>query len=345
VPGARELAVAERGVVFVGSARQRSVYALVDGDGDGRAERVLIVARDLEAPNGVAYRAGSLYVAEVDRVLRYDQILDHLEAPPPPRTIFHGLPKDTHHGYRYLAFSPKGELFTAVGAPCNVCDRGAPYGTVLRLKDSEAEIYAEGVRNSVGLAFDPMSQDLWFTDNGRDHLGDDLPSCELNHAPKPGLHFGFPFVHGRDTLDPQYGKGLKDLRRFTPPALELGAHVAPLGLAFYTGEQFPPAMKGQLFIAEHGSWNRSRKVGYRVVVVRFDAARQAVGFEPFAEGWLQGEEATGRPVDVKVAVDGTLLVSDDEAGAVYRIAYAPAPAPGGTPASPPETSPANTPGQ
>jgi glucose/arabinose dehydrogenase len=314
--------VASQGVVFVGSHKPGVVYALRDADGDGVAEETLIVAEGLHLPTGVAFRDGALFVAEVDRILRYDRILEHLERPGPPTTVYGDLPREDSHGLRYLAFAPDGKIHVAVGAPCNTCERGPPFASLLRVDAAtgRSETVAEGIRNSEGYAFDPVTGALWFTDNGRDWLGDYLPTDELNHAPVTGMHFGFPYVHGKDVLDPGYGKGI-DPAHYTPPALALGAHVAPLGMSFYTGDQFPAHMKDRLFIALHGSWNRSRKVGYAVVSVRFAAGRKAVAMEPFAEGWLQGERVLGRPVDVKMMPDGSLLISDDEVGAVYRVVY------------------------
>jgi len=231
------------------------------------------------------------------------------------------LPADALHGWKYLRFAPDGRLFVPVGAPCNVCEK-AGYGDIRRLDvtDGSYEIWARGVRNSVGLAFHPINGDLWFTDNGRDLMGDEIPDCELNHAPRPGLHFGFPYCHQGDVPDPEFGAG-KDCADYTPPVVRLGPHVAPLGLSFYTGAMFPAEYRNQLFIAEHGSWNRSSKIGYRIKLVRFDDDGNFLGQEVFAQGWLQGQDSWGRPNDVLVMPDGALLVSDDQAGVIYRIAF------------------------
>ncbi len=275
-------------------------------------------------PNGVAVKDGALYVAEIDSIWRYDAIESHLPRPPKPALVYGKYPHDTHHGWKFIRFGPDGWLYVPVGAPCNVCDPQAPYASITRLKPdgSAMEVYARGIRNSVGFDWDPRTKELWFTDNGRDMMGDDMPSDELDHAPKPGMHFGFPYCHQGDTPDPQFGKD-HSCSEFTPPAAKLGAHVASLGMRFYTGKMFPAEYQGRIFIAEHGSWNRSKKSGYRVVTARIEDGR-AVDVKPFAEGWLDAasDQAWGRPVDVQVMPDGALLVSDDQSGAIYRITYA-----------------------
>ena len=214
-------------------------------------------------------------------------------------------------------------LYVPVGAPCNVCEPPTTrYAAILRMQPDGTglEVFARGVRNTVGFDWHPRTGELWFTDNGRDLLGDDIPPDELNRAPAAGLHFGFPYLHGKSVRDPQFGAG-RDLSKFTLPEMELGPHVAALGMRFYTGTAFPAEYREQVFIAEHGSWNRSTPIGYRISLVRLRDGH-AVSYETFAEGWLQGRNAWGRPVDVLVHPDGSLLVSDDRAGAVYRIAYA-----------------------
>jgi glucose/arabinose dehydrogenase len=321
VEGARSLTLSPSGVVYVGTRREGRVYALVDEDGDGAAERVTTVARGLSLPNGVAWRDGSLYVAEPHRVIRFDGIDGRLDDPPAP-VLVATLPRSQQHHWRYIAFGPDDRLYVGLGAPCNVCDPGDPLAGIGRMDPdgSSFETFASGVRNTVGFDWHPETADLWFTDNGRDRLGDDLPSDELNRAPRSGLHFGFPFCHQGDTPDPEYGNR-RSCREFEAPALKLGAHVAGLGMRFYDGTMFPEEYRGRIFIAEHGSWNRSSKVGYRVVSVRLEGER-AVAAEPFAAGWLRGESAWGRPVDVLVMPDGALLISDDAAGAVYRVTWA-----------------------
>ena len=323
VPGARSLALGPQGTVFVGTRGEGKVYALEDRDGDGRADRVRTLLEGLDTPNGVALRDGALYVAEVSRVLRYDRIEENLERPPDPTVVNDSFPEDEHHGWKYIAFGPDGLLYVPVGAPCNVCNEGDPYASLMRMQPDgrDLEIFARGIRNTVGFDWHPATGVLWFTDNGRDWMGDDRPPDELNRAAEAGLHFGFPFCHGRDVKDPEYGEG-RTCGDYVPPAMELGPHVAALGMSFYRGEAFPEDYRNRVFIAEHGSWNRTDPIGYRITTVTLEGSR-AVRYEVFAEGWLQGRTAWGRPVDVLAAPDGSLLVSDDRAGAVYRITYGP----------------------
>jgi len=322
VPGARSMTLSPSGTLFVGTRDNPGrVYALVDADGDGRAERVHVVDERLDMPNGVAFRDGALYVAEVSRILRYDGIEERLADPPQPVVVTADYPSDRHHGWKFIAFGPDGWLYVPVGAPCNVCDEGGVYSSITRIRPDGGgrEVYARGVRNTVGFDWRPSTGALWFSDNGRDWLGDDSPPDELNRAPEAGLHFGFPYCHGGDRADPDFGRG-HPCADYTPPARQLGPHVAALGLRFYDGAMYPEEYRGQIFLAEHGSWNRASKIGYRVMLLRLEGDA-VVSYEPFASGWLQGENAWGRPVDVEVAPDGALLVSDDRAGAVYRIAY------------------------
>lgn len=318
VPKARSLALGDRGTLFVSTRKARSVYAVVEND-DGTT-RTIELLDGMSTPNGIAFHDGDLYVAEIDRVYRYANVEDRLEDMPEAELLDIDLPSDRSHGWRYIAFGPDGKLYISIGAPCNVCDEFG-YAQIIRVNPDGTgrETFASGVRNSVGFTWHPETKDLWFTDNGRDMLGDDIPPCELNHAPRQGLHFGFPYCHGGDILDPKFGKG-RDCGDYTPPAQKLGPHVAPLGVKFYTGDMFPAEYRGQVFIAEHGSWNRSKKIGYRVSLVRLDGDT-AISYEPFAFGWLQGQQASGRPVDLIVKQDGSLLVSDDQAGKIYRISY------------------------
>lgn len=329
VPGARSMTLGEDGTVYVGTLGEGKVYALRDMDGDGRAERVNTVAAGLNAPNGVAWLAGDLYIAEVSRISKISSIKTRLDPSSSPSVVFDGYPRDRAHGWKYLRVGPDGKLYTAVGAPCNVCRPEKDiYATLTRLDPDgkHMEIYARGLRNSVGFDWHPATGELWLTDNGRDWLGDDRPPDELNHAPKPGLNFGFPHCFGKDIADPKFGDEAP-CSRFTPPAWSFPAHVAALGLGFYTGTAFPEAYRQQLFVAQHGSWNRSQPQGYRVVLVRFEGGLP-VAEAPFAEGWLRPDgTVTGRPVDVLNMPDGALLVSDDMAGAVYRIVYQPGPKP------------------
>jgi glucose/arabinose dehydrogenase len=322
VPGARSLALGAKGTVFVGT-QSGAVYAVVDRDHDGVADQVHTLAKGLDMPNGVAFRQGALYVAEVSRVRRYDAIEDRLFAPPAPATVVDGLPSEHHHGWKFIAFGPDDLLYVPVGAPCNVCESSdARFASILRFRPdgTPVDTMAHGVRNSVGFDWEPGSGTFWFTDNGRDLLGDDVPPDELNRAAVAGRHYGFPACHAGTIVDPVFAKG-RDCRTFEPPAIVLGPHVAAIGMRFYRGLMFPEEYRGQVFIAEHGSWNRTRKIGYRVSLVRVKDG-QAVSYEPFAQGWLQGEQAWGRPADVQELPDGSLLVSDEKAGAIYRITYA-----------------------
>ena len=321
VPGARSLNLSPNGTLFVGTRSNSRVYALRDEDGDHKAERVIILASGLNRPNGVAFKDGDLYVAEVSRILRYRDIEAHLDNPPQPEIVNDAFPTDRSHGWKFIRFGPDDLLYVPVGAPCNICASPDPYASIGRLDPStgDFEVVARGVRNSVGFDWHPETGEMWFTENGRDHLGDDMPPDELNRVTADGQHFGYPYCHGTDIADPEFGDQ-RGCDEFVPPVQELGPHVAALGMRFYRGNMFPAEYRNQIFIAEHGSWNRSSKIGYRLTLVRLDPDG-TVRYEPFAEGWLQGESNWGRPVDVLVMPDGSLLVSDDQAGLIYRISY------------------------
>ena len=322
LPNARSLTLSPKGTLFVGSLTEGKVYAVVGQAGETEAKKIFTIAQGLNMPNGVAFRNGALYVAEVNRVLRYDDVESRLASPPKAVIVNDQFPRDRHHGWKFMAFGPDGLLYVPVGAPCNICEPdGNRYALISRMKadGSAMEVFARGIRNTVGFDWHPVTKELWFTDNGGDNLGDDVPPDELNHVPKPGLNFGYPYCHGGDIPDPQFGKK-HPCSEFTPPAQKLGPHVAALGMRFYTGSMFPAEYRNQIFIAEHGSWNRSTPIGYRITVVQLENGR-AVSYKPFAEGWLQRGRAWGRPVDVLVMPDGALLVSDDQAGAIYRIRY------------------------
>jgi glucose/arabinose dehydrogenase len=318
VPNARSMTLGDDGTVFVGTRRDGRVYAVVP-DNDS-APTVITLAEGFKMPNGVAFHDGDLYVAENHRITRYVDIGSHLQNTPEPEVVIDTLSTETHHGWRYIDFGPDGKLYIAIGAPCNVCERDG-FANISRMNadGSEEEIVASGIRNSVGFTWHPQTGDLWFTDNGRDMLGDDIPAGEFNHVSHEGLNFGFPYCHGGDVLDPKFGVD-RSCDEFEAPAQKLGAHVAPLGVLFYTGDMFPEEYAGQALIAEHGSWNRSKRSGYRVSLVRMVDGK-ATGYEVFAEGWLQNEQRSGRPVDLLVLPDGALLVSDDHNGVIYRITY------------------------
>jgi glucose/arabinose dehydrogenase len=322
VPDARSMVLGKpMGVLFVGT-RQASVYAAIDRNKDRVAEEVVEVMTDMHVPNGLAFNAGFLYVAEQNRIGMYAAPEFDIYKQFRVATIHEGLPDEFLHGWRYLAIGPDKKLYVAVGSPCNICDVSDPAGTIMRmnLDGSEPEVYARGVRNSVGMDFHPKTGELFFTDNGGDGMGDNVPADELNHAPKAGLFFGFPFYAGGASQSPGYGDKTPPAE-VTMPVLEFGAHHAALGIRFYRGKMFPAEYRGDAFVAQHGSWNRSDPAGYRIMRIRFDENGKAVGKEVFAEGWLQGDEAWGRPVDIKELGDGSLLVSDDYAGVVYRISY------------------------
>ncbi len=318
VPNARSMTLGDNGTVFVSTRRDGRVYALLPR---GRASpTVLTLAEKLKMPNGIAFHDGDLYVAENHRIIRYNDIEANLGEIPKPEVVIDSLPTESYHGWRYIDFGPDGMLYISIGAPCNVCDReGFANISRMNVDGSEQEVVARGVRNSVGFSWHPDNGEIWFTDNGRDMLGDNVPPGELNHAPKIGMHFGFPFCHGGDIPDPDFGEQ-RDCDEFVAPAQKLPAHVAPLGMLFYTGNMFPDEYDGQILIAEHGSWNRSKKVGYRISLVRM-ANGKADGYEVFADGWLENEESSGRPVDLLVLDDGSMLVSDDQNGIIYRISY------------------------
>ena len=337
VANARQMALGSKGIVFVGSRNRPAgdrVYALIDKNGDQKADQVITIAKGLNEPNGVAFRDGTLYVGEVHRVVKFENIESRLEAPGEPVVVNDTFPKDTHHGQKFIGFGPDGLLYVPVGGPCNVCEREDPrYATIMRMKPDGTglEVFASGVRNTVGFDWHPQTREIWFTDNGRDNLGDDVPTDELNTAPKKGLHFGFPYCHQGDVADPEFG-AKKPCSEFEKPARKLDAHVAAIGMTFYTGTMFPAEYRNQIIIAEHGSWNRTVPQGYRLSLVKLDG-NKAVSYTRFAEGWLRGVKPApagggamvgdvwGRPADVLVMPDGALLVSDDKAGVIYRISH------------------------
>ena len=326
IDGARSMAMGTNGTLFVGTRNDKTVYAIQDLDKDYRADHIKVLDSTLEVPNGIAFRNGALYVAEVGRLLRYDDIESKLDALPEPVVVYDDYPTEFHHGWKYIAFGPDDKLYVPVGAPCNICDSTVVderYATITRMDPdgSNREIYAKGVRNSVGFTWHPETKELWFTDNGRDLLGDDVPPCEFNRVTKIGQHFGYPYCHGGVVKDPEYGD-LKPCSDFVAPVQAMGAHVAPLGVKFNTGNMFPSNYKNMAFIAEHGSWNRSRKVGYRISLVTLEN-NVATSYTPFIDGWLdeEAQKAFGRPVDILFLDDGSMLISDDFGDAIYRVSY------------------------
>lgn len=324
IPDARSMALSPGGTLFVGTRRAGNVYAIRDTDGDFAADQTVTIAAGLNWPNGVAFHDGDLYVAEIHRVIKFPDIESKLLKPPTPVIVYDDFPRDRSHGWKFIAFGPDGMLYIPVGAPCNICQNEDPrYAALHRMRPDGTgiETFAKGIRNTVGFDWHPETGELWFTDNGRDRMGDDIPPDELNRADREGLHFGFPYRHGNNVIDPEFGR-IKPPDPLTPPVQELGPHVAALGMRFYTGGQFPPEYRNQILIAEHGSWNRTEPIGYRITRVLLSGAR-SVGYEVFAEGWLHRGSPWGRPVDLVVMADGSLLVSDDHGGRIFRIFYRP----------------------
>jgi glucose/arabinose dehydrogenase len=324
VDNARSLAISPSGVVYVGNRNGDKVYAVKDTDGDFKADKKWTIASGLDMPNGVAFKDGDLYVAEMTRILRFPGIESKLNNPGAPVVINDTYPKQDGHGWKYIAFGPDGKLYVPVGAPCNICEpKEEIYAGITRINadGTGREIFARGVRNTVGFTWHPETKELWFTDNGRDMLGDEVPNCELNHAPKAGMHFGYPYCHEGAVKDPQFGDK-RPCSDFTAPVQKMGPHVAPLGLKFYTGSMFPASYRHQLFVARHGSWNRSKKSGHDLSLVKIQNNKSA-GLEVFASGWLDDatQKVWGRPVDVLILPDGSMLVSDDHANVIYRITY------------------------
>lgn len=326
VDGARSMAMGDDGTLFVGTRTENNIYAIQDTNGDFKADNVMVLDT-MEVPNGIAMRNGDLYVAQVGSLWKYPNIEDQLDGELEKELIYDDFPTEFHHGWKYIAFGPDDKLYVPVGAPCNICNRtdeDERFATISRMNPdgTNREIYARGVRNSVGFTWHPDTKQMWFTDNGRDMLGDDIPPCELNTVTEAGQHFGYPFCHGGIVKDPEFGD-LHPCSDFVEPALQLDAHVAPLGIKFYTGNMFPAEYKGKAFIAEHGSWNRSKKVGYRIMMVDIEDGA-VVNSEPFIDGWLDevAQKASGRPVDMLMLEDGSMLISDDYGDAIYRVTYA-----------------------
>jgi glucose/arabinose dehydrogenase len=333
VDNARSMVLGPQGTVFVGSQYAGKVHAVADSDGDRKADKVVVIATGLDQPNGVAMRNGALYVATASRLLRFDDIEKHLDKPPTPVTVRDDLPNPkSGHTWKFIAFGPDDMLYMSVGAPCNVCLSPPLVSAIVRMKPdgTGTEVFADGVRNSVGFDWHPVTRELWFTDNGRDGLGDDVPDDELNIAPKAGLHFGFPFCHQGNVSDPQFGSQ-RACSTTEPPVQKLGAHVAAIGFTFYTGKMFPATYQNAAIIAQHGSWNRSSASGYRVMAALTDG-RRVTSYQPLVDGFLAGgaaggrgatTAASGRPVDVLQLPDGSILISDDRGNRLIRVSYRP----------------------
>ena len=332
VENARSMTVSPSGTIFVGNRKSDNVFALIDENKDGKVDKKYLITDKLKnMPNGVAFHEGDLYVAEVNKIWVFKDIENKLKLidengfyPDEPILITDDFPSDKHHGWKYIAIGPDNKLYVPVGAPCNICEsRDEIYSTITRmdLDGSNREIYARGVRNTVGFTWNKETGEMWFTDNGRDMLGDNYPPCELNKVTKPDQHYGYPYCHGGDISDPEFGSKYA-CEDFIKPMQNLGPHVAPLGLKFYDGDMFPEEYKGDIFIAEHGSWNRTKKIGYRITRVKIKD-NKSVGYEPFISGWLEKDinDAWGRPVDVVILEDGSMLISDDYANVIYRVTY------------------------
>jgi len=321
IPSARQMAWGDKGTLFVGTFDQGIVYAVTEEGGKRTAKPVI---KGLRMPSGIAYRDGTLYVIDIDKLYAYPDAESHLDKMPEGKVVYSDMPPYVPHGWKYLAMDKAGWLYIPFGVPCNICMPPTSTGQVRRVdpRTGMAELVALGVRNSVGGDVDPRSGNYWFTENARDWMGDDLPSDKLNRVGRLGDHMGYPHCHQGDTPDPKYAMGHK-CEEFTAPVVKLGYHVAPLGMKFYTGDQFPAEYKNSIFVAEHGSWNRHKYQGARIQRITVDPDGKNPKEETFASGWIEGEQTyLGRPNDLVVAKDGSLLVADDWAGAIYRISYA-----------------------
>jgi|TARA_B100001057_G_scaffold314625_1_gene314719 glucose/arabinose dehydrogenase len=332
VENARSMTISPSGTVFVGNRKADNVFALMDNDKDGKVDKKYLITDKLtNMPNGVVFHNGDLYVAEVNKIWLFKDVEKNLEKiddvgyyPEEPILISDKFPSDKHHGWKYISIGPDNKLYVPVGAPCNICEsKDEIYSTITRmdLDGKNQEIYARGVRNTVGFTWHPETGEMWFTDNGRDMLGDNYPPCELNRVQVSGKHYGYPYCHGSDISDPEFGSKYP-CDDFVKPVQNLGPHVAPLGVKFYDGNMFPDEYKGDIFIAEHGSWNRTKKIGYRITRVKIEN-NKSLGYEPFIDGWLEKEknDAWGRPVDIIFLDDGSMLISDDYANVIYRVTY------------------------
>jgi glucose/arabinose dehydrogenase len=318
LPNARAMTWGDQGTLFVSSRVAGSVYAVVDR---GNRREVKTIAKGLNLPNGVAFKDGTLYIAEVSRITKLEGIERQLDSPPAPAVVYDILPRDLPHGWKYLSFGPDGKLYFNIGAPCNICLPPETHASIVRVNPDGTgfEYVARGVRNSVGHDFHPVTKQLYFTNHGRDWLGEDVPQDTLHHVAGKGAHFGYPYCHQGDVLDPDFGVG-RACSEFNAPLLKLGPHVGANGIHFYRGTMFPPEYRNRAFIAQRGSWNRTEKTGYRVMMVTLAPGRAPV-YEVFAEGWLQGDQFWGRPVYVQEMRDGSLLISDDYVGAIFRVTY------------------------
>jgi glucose/arabinose dehydrogenase len=319
IPDARSMRLGDKGTLFVGNRLQDKVYAVVDKDGK---RTVKVIASGLYRPNGVAFHNGTLYIAELSKVSKIEGIEDKLDNPPKPTVIYDNLPKDEAHGWKFISIGPDNKLYVPVGQPCNACIPDDAHGQIRRmnLDGTGVEVIARGVRNTVGFDWNPANKELYFTDNGRDWLSEDLPNDELNRITKVGQHYGSPYCLQGNIPDVEFGWG-HTCSEFVPPVALMGPHAAALGMRFYNGTMFPAEYRGAIFVARHGSWNRSKKFGGDIAVVKLNKDGTVKSVEPFITGFLVDNKYIGRPVDVQPMKDGSLLISDDYDGAVYRVSY------------------------
>jgi glucose/arabinose dehydrogenase len=319
---ARSLRVDDKGNVFVTTRVLDRVYAITDKSGK---KEVRTLATGLNSPNGIALHNGTLYIAEINKISKIENVADRLDNPPKPTVIYNDLPSDAPHGWKFLTVGPDNKLYFNVGAPCNICMPSDRHAQIRRinLDGSGMEVVARGIRQIVGMDWHPTLKQLYFTENQRDWLSEDQPNDKLNRLANPGKdNFGFPYCAGGDIPDPQFGWG-HSCDEFTKPIAQLGPHTAPLGMRFYTGKMFPAQYKNAIFIARHGSWNKSKKIGGDVVVAKLNPDGTVRSLEPFITGFIVDNNYIGRPVDMEWLKDGSMLLSDDYNGAVYRITYGP----------------------
>jgi len=320
IPNARSLRLGDKGTVFVSNRTLDKIYAIVD---KGGKREVKVLFKDLYRPNGIALHNGTLYIAELSQISKVDNIEDNLDNPPKPTVIYNDLPKDEPHGWKYLTVGPDNKLYFNVGAPCNICMPPDTHAQIRRinLDGSGVEVVARGVRQIVGMDWHPTLKQLYFTENARDWLSEELPNDKLNRLAQPGKdNFGYPYCHQGNVPDPEFGWG-HSCDEFTKPVALLGPHSAPLGIKFYTGNAFPAEYRSQAFIARHGSWNKSKKIGGDILVAKLNKDGSLKSLDPFLTGFIQDNNYVGRPVDLLVMKDGSLLISDDYAGAIYRVSY------------------------
>jgi glucose/arabinose dehydrogenase len=320
VDNARTLRQGDNGTVFVSSRIKDKIHAIVDKNGK---REVKVIASVLHRPNGIVLHNGTLYIAELSQISKIENIESNLDNPPKPTVIFSDLPKEEAHGWKFLTVGPDNKLYFQVGAPCNICMPSERHATIYRLNldGSGLEVVAKGIRQIVGMDWHPVSKQLYFTENSRDWLSEDIPEDKLNRVAQPGKdNFGFPYCHQGNIPDSEFGWG-HSCDEFTKPLALLGPHTAPLGMRFYTGSQFPADYRNQIIVARHGSWNRTNKIGGDLVLIKLNPDGTFGSMEPFVTGFIENNNYVGRPADVMVMKDGSLLVSDDYNGAVYRISY------------------------